>query len=120
MTDVAPSYSPRPIPWQIRAIIIDPFRREIRDAVIDNTEEEYDHIVGSLNLFGTSMPFGDQLRIGDESPRRNCFEWDNKKFRGVGLAIGYSHLRPDARTPLSELQSQVTFFLTESGSGSLF
>jgi hypothetical protein len=101
----------------VRAIIIDPFRREVREADIENSLEEFQRIVGGGYIeFGVWINNRDVLYVNDFAfwPERFLIG-PRHAFSGTGLITGGDSYRKrgrltnDARVPLDEIQEIVRF-----------
>jgi hypothetical protein len=99
----------------IRAIIICPFTREVRETQIENSLEEFQRICGGGFIeFGIWINRQDVLYVNDFAHWAECFEVGGKRvFSGcrlitVGDGIGGSMDR-SARVPLQEIRPLVHF-----------
>jgi hypothetical protein len=74
----------------IRSIIIDPFRREVREAEIENRLEEFQYIVGGGYIeFGIWINRKDPLYVNDFAFWRAHFIIGGiRAFSGCGLITG--------------------------------
>ncbi|SDO48042.1 hypothetical protein [Afipia sp. GAS231] len=102
----------------MRAIIIDPFLCEVREADIENTLEEFQRIVG-----GGYIEFGVWINRGTDVLYVNDFAfWEERfmigprhVFSGCGLITGRDppgnskDMARPARVPLAEIQGVVRF-----------
>jgi hypothetical protein len=101
----------------VRAVIIDPFRREVREADIENSLEEFQRIVGGGYIeFGVLINNRDVLYVNDFAFWEERFQIGQRHvFSGCGLITGGDSngkgegLTRAARVPLEEIRSVVRF-----------
>lgn len=101
----------------MRAVIIDPFLREVREADIENTLEEFQRIVGGGYIeFGVWINRRDVLYVNDFAFWEERFTIGPRHaFSGCGLIIGddtdskSKDLARGARVPLAEILNVVRF-----------
>jgi hypothetical protein len=100
----------------MRAIVIDPFLHEVREADIENTLEEFQRIVGGGYVeFGVWVNRRDVLYVNDFAFWEERFMIGPRHvFSGCGLIIGgdsdsESKVARGARVPLAEIINVVRF-----------
>jgi hypothetical protein len=104
----------------LRAIIIDPFLREIREAEIDDDLTEYQRICGGHYIeFGVWINGKDVLYVSDFARWRESFVIGGRHvFSGTGLITGGDargkRMSKSARVPLAEIRDVVRFAITKA------
>lgn len=99
----------------LRAIIICPFLREIREAKINDDLEEYQRICGGHYIeFGVWINGKDVLYVSDFARWRESFVIGERHiFSGTGLITGGDargkKMSKSARVPLAEIRAVVRF-----------
>ena len=104
----------------LRAIIIDPFLREIREGEIDDDLAEYQRICGGHYIeFGVWINGKDVLYVSDFAHWRESFAIGKRHvFSGTGLITGGDargkNMSKSARVSLSEIRDVVRFGLAQA------
>ncbi|HEY3745528.1 MAG TPA: hypothetical protein VGL17_04760 [Gemmatimonadaceae bacterium] len=100
----------------IRAIIIDPFLREVREAEIQNQLEEYQRICGGGYIeFGIWINRKDVLYVNDFAHWRESFViGEQRVFSGCGVITGGNSGERPARVPLDEIRRVVRFVVAKA------
>ena len=97
----------------MRAIIIDPFLREVREAEIENSLGEFQYIVGGGYLeFGVWINNREPLYVNDFAHWKQRFLIGTSHvFSGCGLIVGGDGKGEarGARVPLVEIRNVVRF-----------
>jgi hypothetical protein len=99
----------------IRAVIIDPFRREVREAEIENALSEFQHICGGGYIeHGIFINRRDVLYVNDFAYWPDSFEIGGQRiFSGCGLITGGNGSDGDmdrsARVPMDQIRKVVRF-----------
>jgi hypothetical protein len=105
---------------KLRAIVIDPFRREICEVEIDDDLEEYQRICGGHYIeFGAWINGKDVLYVSDFARWREFFVIDERlPFSGTGLITGGDargkNMSKSARVPLEEIRGVVRFGIAKA------
>lgn len=103
----------------IRGIVIDPFLREVREAEIENSLEEFQRICGGGYIeFGIWINRRDVLYVNDCAHWRESFViGEQRVFSGCGLITGGNgsgNMDRSARVPIDEIRKVVRFITTRA------